>query len=145
MNLQARFSIKAPNVVSEVFDREVVVVNLDAGIYYSIGGWSAQIWMLLQNHASINEIIEQIQPYCKDDLNIIKNTVTAFIEDLLNKGLIVIDENATKQNSFILSLDPSEQIPTLGLEEFSDMQDMLLLDPVHDVDAAGWPIAKPPQ
>jgi len=28
------------------------------------------------------------------------------------------------------------------IEIFSDMQDILLLDPVHDVDQSGWPILK---
>jgi len=27
------------------------------------------------------------------------------------------------------------------LETFSDMQDLLLLDPIHEVDDAGWPMA----
>ena len=31
---------------------------------------------------------------------------------------------------------------TPTLEIFSDMQDILLLDPVHDVDERGWPINK---
>ena len=28
------------------------------------------------------------------------------------------------------------------IDIFSDMQDILLLDPVHDVDESGWPILK---
>ena len=28
------------------------------------------------------------------------------------------------------------------LNVFSDMQDLLLLDPIHDVDATGWPMPK---
>jgi hypothetical protein len=145
MNLQTRFSINSPNVVCEVFDREVVVVNLDIGVYYSIGGWAAQIWMMLQNHDCPSEIIEQLKLHSKDEPEVIEKVLTGFVQDLLDRGLIVADESAMKQDSLTLALDPVENIPTLGLEEFSDMQDMLLLDPVHDVDEAGWPIAKPPQ
>ena len=100
---------------------------------------------MLQNHDCPNEIIQQLQPYCKDEPNAIKNALTAFVQGLLDKGLIVANESATKQEMLTLALDPVEKIPALGLEEFSDMQDMLLLDPVHDVDELGWPIAKPPQ
>jgi hypothetical protein len=28
------------------------------------------------------------------------------------------------------------------LNVYSDMQDLLTLDPIHDVDAAGWPMPK---
>ena len=27
------------------------------------------------------------------------------------------------------------------LQKFRDMQDLLLMDPIHDVDEAGWPVA----
>jgi hypothetical protein len=30
------------------------------------------------------------------------------------------------------------------LNRYSDMADMLLLDPVHDVEESGWPVPKPP-
>ena len=33
------------------------------------------------------------------------------------------------------------QTPTLNAD--SDMEDLLLLDPIHDVDEKGWPQAKP--
>ena len=29
------------------------------------------------------------------------------------------------------------------LEKYTDMQELLLLDPIHDVEEAGWPKAKP--
>jgi hypothetical protein len=28
------------------------------------------------------------------------------------------------------------------LNKYTDMQDLLLLDPIHEVDAAGWPSTK---
>jgi hypothetical protein len=29
------------------------------------------------------------------------------------------------------------------LEKYTDMQDLVLLDPVHEVDSTGWPAPKP--
>ena len=29
------------------------------------------------------------------------------------------------------------------LHKYTDMQDLLLLDPIHEVDEAGWPSVKP--
>lgn len=145
MSSNTRFAVNAPNVVCEVFDQEVVVVNLDVGIYYSIGGWAAQIWLMLQNHYCLDEIIQSLQPYCKDSPEVIQASVSSYIHDLLEKGLIVTDSTSAAAINHALILLTEEAMPQLGLEEFSDMQDMLLLDPVHDVDEAGWPIAKPPQ
>ncbi len=32
-----------------------------------------------------------------------------------------------------------------ALETYTDMQELLLLDPIHDVDETGWPAARPHQ
>jgi hypothetical protein len=40
---------------------------------------------------------------------------------------------------------PTDKRPfkPLKLEVYTDMQDLLLLDPIHDAEEAGWPLTKP--
>jgi hypothetical protein len=43
---------------------------------------------------------------------------------------------------------PPEAKPTfkeLSLRTFTDLQELLLLDPIHDVDEVGWPAPLPPR
>jgi hypothetical protein len=37
---------------------------------------------------------------------------------------------------------PREPFAAPALNTFSDMQELLLLDPIHEVDEAGWPVAR---
>lgn len=37
--------------------------------------------------------------------------------------------------------DGAAEFPAPRLERYTDMQDLLLLDPIHDVDERGWPNA----
>lgn len=142
MNSQSRFAVNTPNIVCEIFDNEVVAVNLDVGIYYSITGWSAKVWQMIQNGLSIEEMNQILTKYCDDSANI-NESLTKFSQNLLDKNLIVSSNSLDKTSSIEIQFENIDRIPDLLIEEFSDMQDILLLDPVHDVDESGWPSAKP--
>lgn len=142
MNSQSRFAVNTPNIVCEIFDNEVVAVNLDIGIYYSIAGWSSKIWQMMQYGYSIEEMNQILLDSC-DDASNVNESLTKFIQNLLDKNLIISSINITRNYSFNPQFEKVEKLPELQIEEFSDMQDILLLDPVHDVDESGWPSAKP--
>ena len=72
------------------------------------------------------------------------------IAELQQEDLIVPDD--AKKPQRIKGLDvrieagsetekPSFEAPIL--HKYTDMQDLLLLDPIHEVDEAGWPVARP--
>lgn len=142
MNSQSRFAVNTPNIVCEIFDNEVVAVNLDVGIYYSITGWSAKVWQMIQNGLSIDEMDQTLSKYCDDSANI-NESLVKFTQELLDKNLIISSTRQDMHSSTDLQFEKIDKMPTLFIEEFSDMQDILLLDPVHDVDESGWPSAKP--
>ena len=142
MNSQSRFAVNTPNIVCEIFDNEVVAVNLDVGIYYSITGWSAKVWQMIQNGLSIEEMNQILTKYCDDSANI-NESLAKFAQNLLDKNLIVSSNPLDKTPSNEILFEKIDRMPDLLIEEFSDMQDILLLDPVHDVDESGWPSAKP--
>jgi hypothetical protein len=142
MNSQSRFAVNTPNIVCEIFDNEVVAVNLDVGIYYSITGWSAKVWQMIQNGLSIGEMDQMLTKYCDDSGNV-NEILAKFAQELLDKNLIVSSKPLDNPTSTDLQFEKIDMMPKLFIEEFSDMQDILLLDPVHDVDDSGWPSAKP--
>jgi hypothetical protein len=142
MNSQSRFTVNTPNIVCEIFDNEVVAVNLDVGIYYSITGWSAKVWQMIQNGLSIEEMEHILTKYYDDSCNV-NESLAKFAQELLEKNLIVSRNPQDKPISTDLQFEKIDKMPKLFIEEFSDMQDILLLDPVHDVDDSGWPSAKP--
>lgn len=143
MNLQSRFAVNSPNIVCEIFDNEVVAVNLDVGIYYSITGWSAKVWQMIQNGWSIDEMEKTLTEHSSDTSSDINQLLIKFLQNLIEKNLIVASDSTNKISSTEISLEKIDMLPELLIEEFSDMQDILLLDPVHDVDESGWPSAKP--
>jgi Coenzyme PQQ synthesis protein D (PqqD) len=141
----AVFRVNSPQVVSETIDGEVVIVNLDKGIYYSLLKTGADVWSRLERQLDRHELVREVAQSYDGSVEEIEIAIDEFIAKLLAEKLIVVDSQARVANSAnspeIQTDKPRFEKPLL--EKFTDMEDLLLLDPIHEVDvAAGWPTAK---
>jgi hypothetical protein len=137
-----RYNIYYNNILSDVFGEEVVLVNLESGVYYSLKYSAAQIWIRLINQYSPTEVFaDLIQIYQVDENDLISD-INLFITQLLEDKIIKIASETEKKSIEFNSKGILVTYTSPVVETFSDMQEILLLDPVHDVDKAGWPISK---
>lgn len=144
-----KFRINSPKVVHEIIDGEVVIVNLDRGDYYSLVKAGADIWEGLTRGISSSDILEDmVQRYDTSRENI-ENGVNDLIEKLQLEELIIIDRTDESKTSNITNA-PTEtnanteklSFETPTLQKYTDMEELLALDPIHEVDEMGWPNAK---
>ena len=129
-------------VISEIVEDEVVLVNFDSGSYYSLAGSGTQVWQALDGGAAPQEVINAVLGQYEGPEADIAVSVRAFLDDLLDEALVVPDGEATSIAE--VGLRGSAAFVPPKLERFDDMRDMLLLDPIHEVDEAGWPHTTPP-
>jgi hypothetical protein len=141
------YSIDSENVTSEEIDREVIIVNLLNGNYYSAVDLAALIWGRLQRGYSVGRIRGEILARFAEHEESIERDLSDFLANLESEGLIRAEgdesqDQRIKSGDFVEGEMPqSYQAPVLS--SYSDMQDVLLLDPIHDVAEAGWPTEKP--
>lgn len=143
MTLATRWKINKPQVVHEVFDDEVVIVNLDNGNYYSLDQAGVDVWNLVESGASGEEIVASISQRYEGDTEAIQAAVIQLLDEFEREELMTASNSVQVQPLTVP--EPSGTKPAFGtpaLSRFTDMQDLLLLDPIHEVDAAGWPNAK---
>ena len=137
------FALNAANVVYETFDEEIIAVNLETGNYYSISGTGPRIWIDLIHGCAIAEIVRRIQARHVGDADAIAASVSAFAGELIENALLSpasgvaslpapVTEPATEKTPFSAPV----------MESYADMRDLLMLDPIHDVDDKGWPKPK---
>ena len=136
-----QFRCNEPTIAFEVLDDDVVLINFDTGAYYSIAGCGADIWSGLLGGMTVAEIADRLSASVAMDKHQVTGEVERFINDLVKEQLIVsADGNApaatAQDTEFTTTFTPPQ------LQKFTDMQDLILLDPVHDVSEEGWPIAK---
>lgn len=150
MTSSVSFRVNSPKVIQETIDGEVVIVNLDNGNYYSLDNVGADIWSLIESGAAVSEVVDRITHRYEGNHADIENAVSQFVAALQQEALI--DPDGAKEPKSIKGLDMQVEagadterlrfeIPTL--HTYTDMQDLLLLDPIHEVDETGWPNINP--
>lgn len=145
MNNQ-RFRVNTPTVTHEIIDGEAVIINLDTGNYYSLVETGSLIWSLVDRGASASEVQNLIQQSFQGDATNIDRGVHELLAQLQQENLIVPAGEAPAVDltelERILPATNGHEKPQFNpplLNKYSDMQELLLLDPIHDVDDAGWP------
>lgn len=131
--MELKYELNTPNTAAELLEGEVMAIDFEAGLYYSLRNSAATIWELLVNHYNIWEIVQELEPHLEQAATL----VPAFVQDLKQHKLIRPSTEPAKRISFehsSVALTPPE------LEKFDDMQALLLLDPIHEVEpSVGWP------
>lgn len=122
-----------PAVLDEVFDGEAVLVNLETGLYYALDARASAWWSALGTGTPYAALLEALP-------DAPASAVLAFVERLVAERLVRVDGELP-----VAGASPDEaDVPVLQV--FRDMEDLLLLDPIHDIDldGSGWPKAPQP-
>ena len=147
MNSSNHFIINKADVVYEMFDDEVIIINLDSGNYYSFGQSGTDMWRLIESGLAFGEMVKWLRDNCEEDgPDIIESVLKESLEELEQEGLIVLDESQKSSTEKRLD-NPAIIEPRTDkivfekpiLEKHSDMQDFLLVDPIHEIDYTEWP------
>ncbi|MCP4398989.1 MAG: PqqD family protein [bacterium] len=141
------FKINSPQVVHETIDGEAVIIDMDTGSYYSLQHVGAAIWNFIDRRIQVKHIVAGICQQYSGDAEEMAEAVSQLLSQLQEEHLILPNSDATEtsQPSGLPDLEGEKtEFVMPVLERFTDMQDLLLLDPIHEVDEAeGWP--KKPQ
>ena len=151
MHPAERFCINSSRITHETIDGEVVIVNLASGSYYSLNGAGASIWRCLERQASLAEIVADTTQQFDGEPEELTNAVTKLVQDLQAEGLILTVPNESQPDAVQRKPVPPAQpgqrerprfTPPLYCVSSPTCRSLLLLDPIHDVNEAGWPTVK---
>lgn len=137
MSLTDRYELNNPPMIAELVEGEVIAIDLDRGSYYSLVGPAAEVWSALIAGRSGEEILAAADT-AHDQVPATK--LQGFVELLLSEQLIrrAAPQSTGAAATPLAAIAWSED--GLRFERFTDMQDLLILDPIHEVDdEAGWP------
>jgi hypothetical protein len=142
--MSQRYSVN-PKIVNETIDGEVIMLNLDRGRYYSLTRSGAEAWDALRNLATPAEIVDHLHGRYAADRSEIEAAVRRLVDDLCQEELIapLADRPsagappAAATNGRTGGARAAFEPPVLQV--YTDMEDLLMLDPIHEVDETGWP------
>lgn len=120
-------------VAADLFEEEYIIANLDTGLYYSLQG--SGIYLL--KNLPFNDptkVIECLGETFPDKKEFFIQEMNKVWSDCLAEGIVV--ESTESQDEANIEV-PAEYEATI-FSRYEDMQDLLALDPIHEVGEEGW-------
>jgi hypothetical protein len=155
----AQLRVNAPHVVHETIDGETILIHLGTGAYYSLDGVGAHVWELVVAGADEHEVLLGVRTDYDADPELVAETIGPLLRELLDEGLLAsVDApadgtrvgpatassaaEASARSDTVASSTPAPFVAPV-LSKYTDMQEFMLIDPIHDVEEeAGWPHVK---
>jgi hypothetical protein len=137
----AQLVLNTSNISQERLDGEVVVISFNTGKYFSAKGTAADIFWLLENGIDQN-LWASILSQNFEGFTVSDSGIAEFLSAGVAEELFIPLDNPS-QEAIVLPADYARgawETPKLVI--FEDLQDLLLLDPIHDTSLEGWPTAK---
>jgi len=140
MEGQRRFRLASPNIVSETVDGESVILNLESGFYYGLNETGSWIWDALRDGLTEDRLATSLSRRWGLGAEAAITTVARFANRLA-------DEQLLRETDAAPDASPDEAPSTAAgvpftepeLTRYEDIQELLLIDPIHEVDEDGWP------
>ena len=133
------YKLNEEKMFYDMAEGQAIVINFTTGMYYGTSSLGSAVLDALLSGASVEAALAAVKalPGCPDDMDA---KMADFVNALLQKEVIVPAEGAA---DVAVAIDESYLTDgfTLSVDEFTEVQDLILADPVHDVDVEqGWPI-----
>ena len=135
-----RYRTNEPRFVDETVDGEALVMDMVRGNYYSCDGASAVVFNGLKQGLDADAAADLLVGAYGIAPEQAATDVAAFVATLLAEELFVEAADREAPSTPVGPAPaPTGTYDGLRLERFTDLADLILLDPVHDVSEAGWP------
>ncbi|QPN62988.1 PqqD family protein [Synechococcus sp. CBW1004] len=139
------YRLAEPDVIHQLFGEEIVAIDLRSGGYFSLSPVAGQVWLLLAGEgARVDAVVQALARRYNLAADRLLGDLQPFLSQLLDLELIV--PCAASPPSAADADIPETNTPYAppSLSTYNDLAELLLLDPVHEVDAAaGWPHPAP--
>jgi hypothetical protein len=125
-------------VAHERVEDEVIAINLSTGTYFSLRDSAADVWSLLIAGADVDGAAAALAGAYDADVAPFADDVRVFVASLVAEGLVA--ELPDEAPATVAGPSTTRPYAPPVVERYDDMEDLLLLDPIHEVDDAGWPV-----
>ncbi len=140
-----KYRIDPSRVSFEHIQDETIVIDFETGAYFSIGGYGCDIWGQIAAGLDASAILQSARITFDAVDGEAEEGILRFIGDLERETLIIKtgEGSSAEPKAQPSPGTPKREFVRPSLNKYTDMKDLLLLDPIHEVDDRGWPVQKP--
>ncbi|MBL8785496.1 MAG: PqqD family protein [Deltaproteobacteria bacterium] len=131
-----------PGLAWDAFPDEVVAIDVERGLYFNLTDAGAELFAAFAEPCSPADALATLLVTFEPGPTF-EADVAALIAELVTQGLLVPAEGPS--NPPRPKAPPAaRRVPkSLALERHEDLQDLLVIDPVHEATDEGWPARRP--
>jgi hypothetical protein len=139
------YEVAGEGVLWEAFEDEVVVINLDNGCYYALDAVGGSVFDLLVGGQPTEAVVDRLALTYEGEPDAMRAEVEGFTGRLVEAGVLRARDGAAPA-PVAADAPPAAKEPFRApqIRAYTDMQDLLMIDPIHDVDETGWPVRRDP-
>jgi hypothetical protein len=131
------YKLNESKMFADVTSNVAIIINSETGIYYGMNNCGSIVFQALLDGCSTSSILNGLKKVenCPSD---IEQKLKDFTDDLLNKEILIAGEQTSKEPKFDEAVIKQDNFE-MKVSEYADAQDLLLADPIHDIDEEeGW-------
>ncbi|GHT93542.1 hypothetical protein FACS1894122_08910 [Alphaproteobacteria bacterium] len=137
------YKLNENEIFCDVADGIAVAINSKTGIYYGLNRFGTAVFELLIKGHSTPNVLNALKKIPNIPMDIEKN-LHDFINVLLDTDMLLSTDSQTSEE---IRLDANIAVAdgfALTIDEYADAKELLLADPIHDVEEeTGWqPVLK---
>ena len=127
--MTTRYKPKADNIAATVIDGEAIIVNLTTGVYYSMDKVGADVWGMIEQEWSLDEISAAIAARHDVTADRALADVEALAAKLIAEDLMELAADSLPRRDQPAIAEQRTPYEAPSLQAYRDMGDLLALDP----------------
>ena len=140
-NPKQSYEFNAPDVVFENFGDEMILLNLQSGSYYSLTPTGTYYWECISQGVPQAQAVAKLSAAYPEEP--VADDLAALLDNFLSEKLLRPSGAERTIADITIATELPQQYVRPEMSRYTDLQEMLLLDPVHDVGESGWPEPAP--
>jgi hypothetical protein len=137
---QATFAVR-PTVRHERLEDEVIAIDLESGAYFALDDVAAVCWSILAGGGTVDAAVDATAARFDVASETAQHDIEHFVEELVRVGLLGPADRPPVPAAVPDAPPELRAYRPPAIERFDDLEELLVLDPIHEVDEAGWPAA----
>jgi hypothetical protein len=139
MREAGRFVVE-PWMTHERLDDQVMMINLETGAYFALERPAADCWTALTAGVGFEGMVSEVVVHFDVARADAEADVETFLVSLVDEGIVrwSSDPPVAAEPERVVSIERLAYRPP-QIEKHDDLEELLLLDPIHDVGPEGWP------
>ncbi len=135
---QSVFEVR-PTVRHERLDDEVIAIDLESGAYFALDDVAAVCWSILAAGGTLDAAVDATVACFDVASETVQRDVEGFVDELVRVGLLAPADGSPEHARVPHTEQDDRAYKPPAIERFDDLEELLVLDPIHEVEEAGWP------